>query len=167
MFQSICTPNPRLRLFLRSLYDILPGEPFSEVKGNPFNPTCVVDGQKRLLLPTTFDECTVQPLGANYPTVWVFGDSHAGHLSGMLDAMNKKYGIGYHLVETPGIAFPQASDDVFKDCEIIFEDAIERLKVGDIVLLARLFINRDSKKEVPDLERWVAKVSDLAGVLNR
>jgi len=154
-------------LFLRSLYDILLGEPFAVVKGNPFDPTCVVDGQKRLLLPATFDECTVQPLGANHPTVWVFGDSHAGHLSGMLDAMNKKYGIGYHLVETPGVPFPQTSDDVFKEREIIFKDATKRLKVGDIVLLARLYIKRDSKKEVSDLEKWVAKVSDLAGALNR
>lgn len=154
-------------LFLRSLYDIRLSEHFAVVKGKPFNPTCVVDGQTRLLSSTTFDECTVQPLGANLPTVWVFGDSHAGHLSGMLDAMNKQYGIGYHLVETPGIPFPQASDNIFKDREIIFGDASKRMKGGDMVLLARLYINRDNKKAVADLEKWVAKVSDLARALDR
>ena len=159
--------SQKQNLFLRSLYDIKPSEPFAVVKGKPFDPTCVVNGQKRLLSPTTFDDCTVQPLGANLPTVWVFGDSHAGHLSGMVDAMNKKYGIGYHLVETPGIPFPQTSDDVFKDREIIFEDATKRMKVGDIVLLARLYLKRDSKKEVSDLEKWSAKVSKLAGVLDK
>lgn len=154
-------------IFLRGLYDVMPGAPVASVNGKPFNPTCIVDGQQRLLLSTTFDDCTVQPLDANLPTIWVFGDSHAGHLSGMLDAMNKQYGIGYHLVETPGIPFPQTSEDVFKEREIIYADALNKMKSGDIVLLARLYIDRFSRKPVGDLEQWAAKILDLARALDK
>ena len=154
-------------MFLSGLYDIRQSEPFAVVKGKPFDPTCVVDGQKRLLLPKTFDDCTIQPANKNLPSVWVFGDSHAGHLSGMLDAMHKRQGIGYHLVETPGIPFPQTSQDIFEYRQVIFREARKRMKRGDVVLLARLYIDRVTNNTVADFDRWIAKVSDFARVMNR
>jgi peptidoglycan/LPS O-acetylase OafA/YrhL len=153
-------------LFLRNLYDVRQSESFAEVKGRPFDPTCVVDGQVRLLSSKTFDNCTIRPTLNGLPTVWALGDSHAGHLSGMLDAMHKRHGIGYHLVETPGIPFPQTSRNIFRDRQVIFDNAAARMKKGDAILLSRLYIDRTSRDIVGDLDRWIGKVSDLARIMN-
>ena len=105
------------------MYDIQQSEEAVDINSRPFNSTCIVDGENRLLSPMTVENCTVKPINANTPTIWTFGDSHAGHLSGMLDMIYKKYGIGYHLVETPGKPFPQSSRIIFEDSKVIFDQA--------------------------------------------
>ena len=40
------------------------------------------------------------------PTIWTMGDSHSGHLQGMLYELHDTLGVGVHLVETPGWSFP-------------------------------------------------------------
>ena len=57
--------------------------------------------------PDTVENCTVAPKpGSEMPTIWAMGDSHAGHLQGMLYELHEKIGVGVHLVETPGWSFP-------------------------------------------------------------
>lgn len=161
------TGSQKNDLFVKALYDVRQSESFVDVNGNPFDPTCVVDGQKRLLSSKTFEKCTVIPLVAGAPTLWVFGDSHAGHLNGMLDSMHKRYGIGFHLIETPGKPFPLPFKNAFfEEQQVIFNEAKKRMKRGDILLLARLYINRADKSVMTDFERWTAKVSDLVKIVN-
>ena len=62
----------------------------------PFNPTCVVDGQTRLLQASTFDNCTFAPIvgKVEQSTLRVMGDSHAGHLQAALLKLHTDYGYG-------------------------------------------------------------------------
>ena len=79
--------------------------------------------------------------------IWTLGDSHAGHLQGLLYSVYDKVGIGVHLIETPDVPFPMVSSNDFKPRDIIFGKILGKLREGDIVLLGRLFINRDGRNE--------------------
>jgi peptidoglycan/LPS O-acetylase OafA/YrhL len=155
------------RLFLSDLYDIQKSDAFALVKGKSFDPTCVVDDQLRLLNSNTFESCTIQPAKANAPTVWAFGDSHAGHLSGMLDAAHNQNGIGYHLIETPGIPFPQTKKKKFIAREVIFNEAVKKMKKGDVILLAQLYVDRKNMRETVDLDRWMKNVGKLSNAMDQ
>lgn len=137
--------------------------------GLPFNPTCVVDGQKRLLLPDTFENCTFAPTsGGDGRTLWVMGDSHAGHLQGVLLKLRENYGFGVHLIETPGNTFPVIRPQGFTPRELLFEKVQESWKPGDVIVLSRLYLYRKVPLEVlPDLSVWLEKVDLLASILKQ
>ena len=134
--------------------------------GLPYDPTCVVDANKRPLKAETFDLCTVLPTPSTLPMIWTLGDSHAGHLQGLLYAIHEKTGLGIHLIETPGVAFPFVRQSRFEPRSIIFGEIERNLRSGDIVLLARLFINRKSGKVVDDLQTWISDVTNLSADLS-
>lgn len=134
--------------------------------GLPYDPTCVVDGQNRLLKPDTMDLCTVPPSAGAIPTIWALGDSHAGHLQGLLYALHDKTGMGVHLIETPGIIFPMLEGNIFEPRKIIFDRILDRMHAGDIILISRLFLDRQTGK--PDnIEAWSLEVEKLSGLLAR
>ena len=138
--------------------------------GLPYNPTCVVDDIERKLLPNTVENCTFAPTGSATQTLWVMGDSHAGHLQAMLKAIHETTGIGIHLIETPGLPFPMLPDYKTKSRELIFEDLQKRIKPGDIVVISRLYFQRTDSK-VPDLvvglDAWYAELQKLATFLDK
>lgn len=144
------------------LNDIEQSPGFLPLKGSglPYDPTCVVDGHRRPLNPETFDQCTVLPRRGEQ-TVWALGDSHAGHLQGLLYALHEKTGLGVHLIETPGISFPLGSAK-FQPREIIFDKIISRAKPGDIILVSRLFLDRTTRLPLPDLPEWGGELDILA-----
>ncbi len=124
---------------------------------------CVVDGQSRVAKPTTFDRCTLPPYGAATNTVWAMGDSHAGALDGMMVALYRRTGLGIHLIETPGMPFPAPPGLDFPDRDAFFATTLTRIKPGDIVLLARLFMMREGAvRPMPDVGPWIAEVEALA-----
>ncbi len=129
--------------------------------GLPYNPTCVVDGQKRHLTSETFDNCTVSPKREGGQTIWALGDSHAGHLQGLLYSVHDKTGLGIHLIETPGITFPLNISE-FEPRKIIFNEIMNRAKRGDIILIARIFIDRTTLRPLSDLSTWSQNVTQLA-----
>ena len=138
--------------------------------GLPYNPTCVVDDIERKLLPNTVENCTFAPNGSATQTLWVMGDSHAGHLQAMLKAIHETTGMGIHLIETPGLPFPMLPDYKTKSRELIFEDLQKRMKPGDIVVISRLYFQRTDSK-VPDLivglDAWYPEVQKLATFLDK
>ena len=134
--------------------------------GLPYDPTCVVDAGKRVLKSETFDLCTVLPVPPNKPMIWTLGDSHAGHLQGLLYAVHDKIGLGIHLIETPGVPFPLIRGSRFEPRNVIFEKIESKLRRGDIVLLARLFIDRSNGKVVDDLQTWISDVTNLSADLS-
>lgn len=136
----------------------------------PYNPTCVVDNDKRTLKADTFENCTILPKKNDGHTIWTFGDSHAGHLQGLLYAIYDEFGLGVHLIETPGLQFPLSpsskKSDIYKSREIIFNKVNEKLHSGDIILISRLFINRkDLKPRI--LPGWDEEVVRLAELLDK
>ena len=137
--------------------------------GLPFNPTCVVDGQNRLLQPDTFDTCTFAPIpGGAGRTLWVMGDSHAGHLQGALLELREMYGYGVHLIETPGNTFPVINPEGFAPREVLFETAQDSWSRGDVIVLTRLYLSRSAPLDVlPDLSAWLDKVDALAAALEQ
>lgn len=139
----------------------------SPVTGLPYNPTCVVDEQTRLLLSDTFDNCTFPPTSEVEPRrLWVLGDSHAGHLQGGLIKLREDHGFGFHLVETPGAAFPVTQDHGFASRDALMEDVRAALQPGDVVVLSRLFFQRtDSFDLSADVPKWGGLVDALASDL--
>jgi peptidoglycan/LPS O-acetylase OafA/YrhL len=128
--------------------------------GLPYD-TCVVDD---LRPPTkrTFDECTTPPKPGR-PMIWAMGDSHIGHLQGMLQQLYYQFGIGVHYIETPAREFPAGVGDEYPGRMIIFDQVLQKLKPGDIVLISRLYLTRNSPPSVEQgIFRWMPRVAELA-----
>jgi hypothetical protein len=143
--------------------DLLISAAFLPLKtsGMPFDPTCVVDDDRRPLTDKTFDLCTVAPTRPDGQTIWALGDSNAGHLQGLLYAVHDLTGVGVHLIETPGRPFPLRADQQFAPRDTIYDTVRARLKPGDIVLISRKFVLADG--EVPDeVFTWIDALAPLA-----
>jgi hypothetical protein len=123
--------------------------------------TCALDGGSRKLTPDTIANCTVAPK-PGMPTIWAMGDSHSGHLQGMLYELHEKIGVGVHLIETPGWSFPFEPGKEFAPRKEVFHRISEKFKPGDIVLLSRLYIERSLPHTVIEVRPWLYLVSRLA-----
>lgn len=137
---------------------------FFPVKGRDYNPHCVVDGRQRLLEADTFDLCTQAPRVPGGQTIWVMGDSHAGHLQGMLYRLHETTGVGVHLIETAGIPYPFVRG-VFESRQRIVEAVYAHARPGDVVLVSRRYLDRSSGLPVGDLPTWTADLRSLASDL--
>jgi hypothetical protein len=80
-------------LFIRAYNVVVPPD-FEPLSGShlPFNPTCVIDGAGRALKSNTFDLCTVAPAKKDGQMLFALGDSHAGALQGLLNALHEQLG---------------------------------------------------------------------------
>jgi hypothetical protein len=123
--------------------------------------TCALDGGSRKLTPDTIANCTVAPK-PGMPTIWAMGDSHSGHLQGMLYELHDRIGVGVHLIETPGWSFPFEPGKEFAPRKEVYRRISERFKPGDIVLLSRLYIDRAVPHTVIEVRPWLYLVSRLA-----
>jgi peptidoglycan/LPS O-acetylase OafA/YrhL len=155
-------PNPH-PLVERRFLSIPPEfEPFPET-GVDHMSECVIDGRFRLRRPTTFAHCTLAPSGGVANTVWAMGDSHAGQLQGLLVALHEQTGLGIHLIETPGVPFPEPPQAPQTDGDAFFAMTLPLLKPGDTILLGRLFLSRTGGlKPLPDVTAWIAAAEALA-----
>jgi peptidoglycan/LPS O-acetylase OafA/YrhL len=125
--------------------------------------TCALDGGSRVFKPDTISNCTVAPKpGSEMPTIWAMGDSHSGHLQGLLYELHEKLGVGVHLVETPGWSFPLPAGKRFAPRQDVFEGISSWFKPGDIVLISRIYISRSLPHSVNELRAWIYNVSRLA-----
>jgi peptidoglycan/LPS O-acetylase OafA/YrhL len=141
---------------------------FLKRSGLYYDPYCVVDGNKRLLGDDTFSLCTVPPSGASGQTIWTLGDSHAGHLQGLLHALHDQIGIGIHLIETPGVVFPMAAGHEFLPRQRIYQMITARLKPHDIVLVSRLYLPRKGGPvNIHELGQWSRNLKELSSELSR
>jgi hypothetical protein len=130
--------------------------------------TCVLDGGSRTFKPDTVSNCTVPPKpGSGMPTIWAMGDSHTGHMQGLLYELHEKLGVGVHLVETPGWSFPIEPGRQFVPRMQVFSSISEEFKPGDIVLLSRLYISRSLPHTVIEVRPWLYLVSRLAEDLDK
>jgi len=123
--------------------------------------TCALDGGSRKLTPDTIANCTVAPK-PGLPTIWAMGDSHSGHLQGMLYELHARLGVGVHLIETPGWSFPFEPGQEFAPRKEVFRRISDKFKAGDIVLLSRLYIERSLPHTVIEVRPWLYLVSRLA-----
>ena len=125
--------------------------------------TCALDGGSRTFQPDTISNCTVPPEpGSGMPTIWAMGDSHSGHMQGMLYELHERLGVGVHLVETPGWVFPFEPAREFAPRKEVFSHISREFKPGDIVLLSRLYISRTLPHTVVEVRPWLYNVSLLA-----
>jgi hypothetical protein len=103
--------------------------------------------------------------GSGMPTIWTMGDSHSGHLQGMLYELHDRLGVGVHLVETPGWSYPFEPGTTFPPREEVFAEISERFKPGDIVVVSRLFISRTLPNSVQEIRPWIYNAGLLADSL--
>lgn len=155
-------------LFLNHVYDIRQHNAFAEPNGKDFESSCVVDGKIRHFSAQMLADCTTLPNQVEKPTIWAFGDSHAGHLSGMLAALKQYQGLGYHLIATPGDPSPPLSRNdraalgqtSWKTLrQTTSAHALQQIKEGDTVVLARLYVNRATKRAKPDVDHWIKEAN--------
>lgn len=123
--------------------------------------TCALDGGSRTFEPDTIENCTV-PAMPGRPTIWAMGDSHSGHLQGMLYELHDRLGVGVHLVETPGWSFPFPAGKVFAPRTQVFDNISALFQPGDIVLVSRIFMSRSLPYTIEELRPWLYNVSRLA-----
>jgi hypothetical protein len=123
--------------------------------------TCALDGGSRQFKPDTVENCTVAP-EPGMPTIWTMGDSHSGHLQGMLYELHDTLGVGVHLVETPGWSFPFEPATEFAPRMAVFDEISQLFRPGDIVVVSRLFISRTEPKAVMEIRPWVYNAGLLA-----
>jgi peptidoglycan/LPS O-acetylase OafA/YrhL len=153
--------------------DSAPGSASTELYPPPYLPvmpsgkahvlTCALDGGSRVFTPDTVSNCTVPPKpGSKLPTIWAMGDSHSGHLQGMLYELHERLGVGVHLVETPGWSFPLPAGRQFKPRQDVYDNIYPRFAPGDIVLISRIFITRSDPHTIEELRPWFYNVSRLA-----
>jgi peptidoglycan/LPS O-acetylase OafA/YrhL len=127
--------------------------------------TCALDGGSRTFKPDTVANCTAPPR-AGMPTIWTMGDSHSGHLQGMLYELHERLGVGVHLVETPGWSFPFEPGMEFLPRTQVFDEISQLFKRGDIVLVSRLFISRTLPNSVQEIRPWIYNAGRLADDLD-
>jgi peptidoglycan/LPS O-acetylase OafA/YrhL len=128
------------------------------MRGEPHDPTCVVDDGRRPLRDDTFERCTFPPEpGRMAPMVWVIGDSHAGHFQGLLVQLHAERGMGFHLVETVSQVFPPMPGGSAASRLGLLDRMRAQMQPGDIVLLSRLYLTRsDPVRILPDVtEHWL------------
>ncbi len=136
--------------------------PFHRVKGHRYDPGCVVDGDKRAYGDATFDLCTEAPKEPELPTIWTMGDSHAGHLQGLIHQLHHTVGVGTHLIETPGRPYPFGGE-VFEPRQRIVADMFQRARPGDILLVSRLYFQREDGGGIAaDFPVWANELLPLA-----
>ena len=124
---------------------------------------CVVDATSRPARSTTFDRCTLPPRPGVENTIWTMGDSHAGHLRGLLVALHDRSGLGIHLIETPGVVFPEQPGTHFAERDAFFAETLPKLRSGDILLLGRLFLTREGDfAALPEIGAWIPSLEALA-----
>ncbi|MET4577658.1 acyltransferase family protein [Ottowia thiooxydans] len=138
---------------------------FLDKEGFEFKETCIVDGEKRLLKNDTFEKCTLKPISSHLPTIWLMGDSHAGHLQAMLWDLHEETGVGVHLIETPGKYFPLVGGE-FEPREKIFQRVKAAMRPHDIFMVSRIYLERYGDGVADDLDYWVEEVEELAEELN-
>ena len=125
--------------------------------------TCALDGGSRTFKPDTVENCTVTPKpGSGMPTIWAMGDSHIGHLQGMLYELPEKLGVGVHLIETPGWGFPFPAGKEFAPRKAVWSRIYPTFKPGDIVLVSRIYLSRSRPHTINELRPWLYNVSRLA-----
>ena len=125
--------------------------------------TCALDGGSRVFTADIIDNCTVPPKpGSGMPTIWTMGDSHSGHLQGMLYELHDRLGVGVHLIETPGWSFPLPAGKQFAPRNEVFSRISPQFKPGDIVLVARIYMSRTDSPAALELRPWLYNASRLA-----
>lgn len=130
--------------------------------------TCALDGGSRTYRPDTVSNCTVPPQAdSGMPTIWTMGDSHSGHLQGMLYELHERLGVGVHLVETPGWSYPFPAGKEFAPRKQVFDEISAEFKPGDIVLVSRIFLTRTRPYSVLELRPWLYNATRLAEDLAR
>ena len=86
------------------------------------------------------ERCHVVPLQANAPTIFVYGDSYAGHLSPLLTNLRAQHGYGVEMLIRAQCPFPARFPDLHDNCfrfELEREKRLwEAAKPGDMILLA-------------------------------
>jgi hypothetical protein len=90
------------------------------------------------------------------------GDSHAGHLQGLLYELHYRLGVGVHLVETPGWTFPLPAGRQFAPRTRVFNEIYPMFKPGDIVIAPRLYLSRAEPYVVNELRPWMYNLGRLA-----
>lgn len=129
---------------------------------------CALGPGHEALAEGTFDLCTAPAPTAGAPMIWALGDSHAGHLQGLLYAVYGQAGMGVHLIETVATPFPTLPGRPSAARQRIFETILERLRPGDIVLVARLMLSRTGDPvPVQGLDEWTASLGELADNMGR
>jgi len=92
------------------------------------------------LRPEDLRRCRVKPLKPRLPTIYIYGDSFAGHLSPLLGALRRQFGVGLEVLIRAQCPFPARRSGHGDDCARFHLERRQRLldsaHAGDVVLLA-------------------------------
>ena len=92
------------------------------------------------LQPEDIRNCRVAPQTPGAPTVYVYGDSFAGHLSPLLVSLRRHYGVGMEVLIRAQCPFPARRSDPSDDCTRFHFERKQRVlastRPGDVLLLA-------------------------------
>lgn len=86
------------------------------------------------------ERCRLAPLQADAPTIFVYGDSYAGHLSPLMAQLRADHGYGLEMLIRAQCPFPSRVADPHNDCFRFGTEREQRVltaaRPGDVLLLA-------------------------------
>jgi peptidoglycan/LPS O-acetylase OafA/YrhL len=125
--------------------------------GSAYADNCVI---ANLTIPITLEQA--QKCSKDYdlnesPRIYAFGDSHVGHLQGLLNNIHEKLGISYTLIESPGNIFPS-----YKTPASSFDSfLIKNLSRQDIIFISRYYLDRKTLSLNSDVNLWFKTVDEF------
>ena len=115
----------------------------------------------------TVNNCVLD--STNGKSVLVVGDSQAGHLTPLLDMLNKVDGFGIYFYQSPGTNFPSLTETRntgdrsdrspsdfrkhYKKTQDHFEYYFSKLKGGDIIILSSRYELRWGERPIPNQQK--------------
>lgn len=146
--------------FLPSLYkldhsDIYIPPSFELLKdGSSYSDNCVLPNLNIPISLARAEKCSSATSINNSPRIFAFGDSHVGHLQGLLLKINQNFDIPYTLIESPGNEFPN-----YKTSSSNFDSFLNRnFGPNDILFISRYYLDRKTQHIHSDINLWFETV---------
>jgi len=149
--------------FLPSLYKlnnskIFAPSAFELLKdGSSYGDNCVLANLNTPITPSQAEKCSRDSSLSNSPRIYAFGDSHIGHLQGLLIKIYEELDISFTLIESPGNFFP-----TYKKTATSFDSYLSNnLSPKDIIFISRYYLDRKTLRLNSDINLWFKAVDSF------
>jgi hypothetical protein len=122
--------------------------------GSTYGDNCVIANLTIPITSSQAEKCSRNSDLNNAPRIYAFGDSHVGHLQGLLIKVYEKLDISYTLIESPGHFFPS-----YKTTTSGFDSFLSNnLSPQDIIFISRYYLDRNTLHLNSDINLWFETV---------
>ena len=140
--------NPNI--FIPTSFDLLKD-------GGTYTENCVLASLNAPISSSQAEKCSKDSNLNSSPRIYAFGDSHVGHLQGLLNKINQELNISYTLIESPGNFFP-----TYKKTTTNFNTYLSKnISAQDIIFISRYYLDRKTLHLNSDVNLWFKTVDSF------